>query len=420
MAAIETIGSGCRAENQGVMKMILRRKIIIPLLVILIATALIYGFSPKPIAVETVAVSRGLLQVVIEEEGKTRLKDRFEISAPVAGNLCRLDWKVGDPVKAGQQLCEITPLKSVLLDSRSKAKAEDRVAAAKASLRSTKAKVMADVASTEFAQSEYHRIKQIYDKKLISRSALERAESEQRRADATLESSRFAAETARYSLAEARNALSQFDTQGKEMSGDRVVIHSPVDGQILAIYKESEGTVSAGQVLMEIGDAGTLEVMAEVLSADAVRIQVGMDVEFERWGGEQPLTGQVRVIEPTGFTKVSALGVEEQRVRVIVDITSPIEQWTRLGDGYHVDTKFILWQKDDVLQIPENALFRYEDGWAVFVAGEDKRAELRIVKPGKRSGLYAQILSGLNAGENVITHPDELIEDGRQIGLDKK
>ncbi len=402
------------------MKMILRRKIIIPLLVILIATALVYGFLPKPIAVETVAVSRGLLQVVIEEEGKTRLKDRFEISAPVAGSLCRLNWKVGDPVKAGQQLCEITPLKSVLLDLRSKAEAEDRVAAAKASLRSAKARIMADTASAEFAQSEYHRIKQIYDKKLISRSALERAESEQHRADATLESSRFSAETARYSLAEARNALSQFATPGKEISGERVIIHSPVDGQILAIYKESEGTVSAGQVLMEVGNAAALEVMVEVLSADAVRIQVGMAVEFERWGGEQPLTGQVRVIEPIGFTKVSALGVEEQRVRVIVDITSSIEQWARLGDGYRVDTKFILWQNDDVLQIPENALFRYEKGWAVFVAGEDNRAELRTVQPGKRSGLYAQILSGLNAEKNVVTHPDELIEDGRQIRLNKK
>ncbi len=400
--------------------MILRREVIITLLVICIAAALVYGFLPKPVAVEIVTVSRGPLQVVIEEEGKTRLKDRFEISAPVAGNLCRLDWKVGDPIKVGQQLCEITPLKSVLLDPRSKAEAENRVAAAKASLRSAKARVMADAASAEFAQSEYDRIKQIYDKKLISRSALERAAAEQRRADATLESSRFAAETARYSLAEARNALSQFATQGEELSGERVVIHSPVDGQILAIYKESEGTVTAGQVLMEIGNARVLEIMVEVLSADAVRIQEDMAVEFERWGGEQPLTGQVRVIEPIGFTKVSALGVEEQRVRVIVDISSPIEQWARLGDGYRVDTKFILWQNDDVLQIPKNALFRYQDGWAVFVAGKDNRAELRTVQPGKRSGLYAQILSGLDVGEKVITHPDELIEDGRNISIEKQ
>lgn len=399
--------------------MILRRQLMIALIVMLIAGALIYGFLPRPVPVETVTVSRGALQVVIEEEGKTRLKDRFEISAPVAGTLCRLDWHVGDPVKAGQRLCEITPLKSVLLDPRSKADAEDRVLAAEAALRTAQARVTADAASAEFARSEYNRIKQVYDKKLISRSDLERAEAEKRRANATLESSRFTAENARYSLEEARNALSHFATEDEDITSEHVMIHSPVDGQVLAIYKESEGTVAAGQVLMEVGNAQALEVVVEVLSADAVRIQPGMTVEFERWGGEQTLDGLVRVIEPAGFTKVSALGVEEQRVRVIVDISSSADQWARLGDRYRVDAKFILWQGDDILQIPENALFRYDDGWAVFIANNENRAELRKVEPGKRNGLRAQILSGVEEGEKVITHPDDQIVDGRQINVTK-
>ncbi len=395
--------------------MIKSRTILIVLLVIIITGTLVYGFLPSPVPVETIIVSRGPFQVVIEEEGKTRLKDRFEISAPVAGTLCRLDWDVGDSVQAGQKLCEIAPLKSVLLDPRSKADAEDRVAAAEASLRTAKAKIVADTASAEFARSEYRRIKQVYDKKLVSHSELERAKADNRRADANLESARYAAETARYSLKEVRNALSHFAAAGNELAGERVIIHSPVKGQVLAVYQESQGAVAAGQLLMEVGNPQALEVMVEVLSADAVRIQPGMAVEFDRWGGEQSLTGQVHVIEPVGFTKVSALGVEEQRVRVIVDITSAAEQWARLGDGYRIDTKFILWQGEDILQIPENALFRHGDGWAVFVANPNNKAELRKVEPGKRSGLHAQVLNGLNEGEAIITHPEERIEDGRKI-----
>lgn len=395
--------------------MVLPRKMIIILSALLIAGALVYGFLPKPVSVETAVVTRGLLQVSIEEEGKTRLKDRFEISAPVTGTLCRIEWKVGDFVTAGQQLCEISPLKSVLLDPRSKAEAEDRVAAAEASLRTARAKAMADAASAEYAKSEYNRIKQIFNKKLISRSELERAETEKRRAMANLQSSRFAVDTAGYTLDEAKNALAHFPTEGNAAGSERIAIHAPVDGQVLAVYKESEGTVNAGQVLMEVGNPHALEVVVEALSADAVRIKPDMPVRFDRWGGNQPLEGKVRLVEPTGFTKVSALGVEEQRVRVIIDITSPPDQWAKLGDRYRVDTTFILWQQKDVLQIPENALFRSGDGWAVFVANNNNRAELRTVVPGKRNGLRAQILSGLDEGEKVITHPDEQIENGRKV-----
>ena len=397
--------------------MFTHRQFLIFLLLFILVSALFYGFSPKPIQVEVIKVSRKPLQIVIEEEGKTRLKDRFQISAPVAGTLCRLEWEVGDKVQAGQKLCEIAPLTSVLLDPRSKADAEDRVATAKANLRTAKAKVSADSASAEYALAEYKRIKKIYDKKLVSHSELERVETEKRRAYANLESSHFASESARYSLSEVQNALAHFATTGGEKDGEKIVIHSPVDGQILAIHQESEGTVQVGQILLDIGNAKSLEVEVEVLSTDAVKIQSGMLVEFNRWGGKQPLTGQVRLIEPVGFTKVSALGVEEQRVKVIIDITSPIKQWSRLGDGYRVDTQFILWQGQNILQIPENTLFRQGEEWAVFVANKDHYAELRKVKLGKRSGLYAQITNGLNEGDVIILYPDENIEDGEKIDI---
>lgn len=395
--------------------MTVKRKYLLIVFALSVSTALGYGFMPRSIWVETVTVKRGPFQVTIEEEGKTRVKDRFRISTPVAGTMHRVTWEVGDTVSAGEKLYDITPLKSVLLDPRSKAEAKDRVAAAEAALRTAQARVVADKASAEFAQAEYNRIQKIFDKKLIALSALERAESEKRRTAANLDSTRYAVDTARYTLQEARNALSHFASEGKDELSEHVVVHAPVDGQILVIYRESEGTVAAGQVLMEIGNARVLEVIVEVLSRDAVRIQPGMPVKFTRWGGDQPLEGRVQVIEPTGFTKISALGVEEQRVRIIVAFTSPDEEWARLGDGYRVDTRFILWQEDNVLQIPQNALFRHEDGWAVFVATHANKAELRTVEPGKRSGLHTQILSGLKEGESVITHPDEQIAHGKRI-----
>ncbi|MEE9494657.1 MAG: HlyD family efflux transporter periplasmic adaptor subunit [Gammaproteobacteria bacterium] len=397
--------------------MIKSGKLIIILTAILIAGALVYSFLPKPLEVTTVTVSRGPFQVILEEEGKTRLKERFKISAPVTGTLCRIGLEVGDFVSAGEKLCEITPLKSVLLDPRSKADARDRVAAAEAALRTVQAKAEADMASAEYALSEYTRLKKIYAKNLISLSALERAKKDNTLASANLRSSRSAVDTARYQLEEARNALAHFPDGGHVTDTDHFEIHSPITGQVLAVYKESEGSVTTGQILMEVGDPHDLEVMVEARSADAVRMAPGIPVLFERWGGEQPLNGLVRLIEPSGFTKISALGVEEQRVRIIIDIASPSDQWERLGDSYRVNAKFILWQEENVLQIPDNALFRYNDSWAVFIANSNKEAELRQVKPGKRSGLRAQILSGLEEGELIITHPDERIQQGRRLQL---
>jgi HlyD family secretion protein len=316
-------------------------------------------------------------------------------------------------------LCEIAPLKSVLLDPRSKAEAEDRVAAAEAILRNSQSKSMADAASAEFTRAEYKRIKSIFDKKMISRSELERIEAEKRRDAANLQSSRYAVDTARYTLEEARAALSHFATRGEEMSGERVAIHSPIEGQVLAVFHESGGVVQAGQVLMEVGDPQALEIVIELHSADAVRIQPGMRVLLEHWGGERDLEGSVRLIKPTGFTKVSTLGVEEQRVKVIVDIVSEQERWSRLGDGYRVDAKFILWEGNDILQIPANALFRYKSGWAVFIIGDNCRAEIQMVEPGKRSGLSTQILSGLNEGQKIVIHPEDTLEPGSKVKLSK-
>jgi HlyD family secretion protein len=216
----------------------------------------------------------------------------------------------------------------------------------------------------------------------------------------------------------AHTALKYSAAREPERYAEKVVIRAPISGNVLKIDHESEGVVREGQALIEIGDPRELEVEVDVLSADAVKIKPGTPVLFERWGGKVPLKGKVRVIEPAGFTKISALGVEEQRVLVISDIISPPGEWEQLGDGYRVEASFILWEDDRVLQVPASALFRYNDGWAVFVA-KNKRAELREVKFGYRNGLSAEITSGLSEGEIVITHPDSSIQDGTTVRLRK-
>ncbi|MBU1396762.1 MAG: HlyD family efflux transporter periplasmic adaptor subunit, partial [Gammaproteobacteria bacterium] len=225
-----------------------------------------------------------------------------------------------------------------------------------------------------------------------------------------------AVRVARFELEMARAAVSSAARLQAGTPAERLGVRAPVEARVLRLVRESEGTVMAGQPLIEIGNPESLEVEVEVLSTHAVKIAPGSRVILDRWGGDQAVEGSVRVIEPTGFTKVSALGVEEQRVRVIVDITTPRESWQRLGDGYRVEARFVIWEETDVLQLPASALFRQGEGWAVF-ALQDGRVKLKPVEVGQRAGLIAQLLSGLDAGEQVITHPDDKISDGTRVKL---
>ncbi len=383
---------------------------------LLIIAALFYGFRPQPIMVETAPVTRGPLQVFVEEEGKTRVTDRYEVTAPVAGTTCRLGYEVGDEVELGQTLLMLEPLQSQPLDARSRAQAEARVAAAESSLRAAEQAVKAAGADAALAKTEVNRIGKLFKQGHISRGQLDQAEARTRSTEAVERSATFNVDVALHELEVARTALKYSSSLQTDVAAEKVKVTSPIDGRILSIQHKCEGVVQAGQPLLEVGDTSALEVVVNVLSADAVRIEPGMRVLFEHWGGEQTLEGMVTTVEPVGFTKVSALGVEEQRVRVIVEFTSDPELWRRVGDGYRVEGKFILWEADDVLQIPASALFRYKDGWAVFVANADK-AELRQVEPGERNGLVAGIQEGLAENEQVITHPDDSLENGRSIEI---
>lgn len=381
------------------------------LLGLLVAAGLIYGFLPRPVPVDLAAAEIGPLTVTVEEEGRTRVMERYVVSAPVSGYLRRLGLKAGDSVAAGQTLAVIDPARSDALDPRRRGQAEAQVKAAEAALAAAQENARAAEAEARLASQELTRAEALGQANFLSRQAIDQARSRLARSQAahqaaahTVNVARFERDTARATLAHAAGPA----------SADSVTVRAPVAAQVLRLLRESEGAVATGQPLLEIGNPASLEIEVEVLSTSAVRIAPGSRVLLDRWGGEGTLEGAVRRVEPAGFTKVSALGVEEQRVRVIVDITAPRERWQRLGDGYRVEAIFVVWEKSEVLQVPASALFRHDGGWALFVV-EAGRARLRPVQIGQRSGLRTQIVSGMQAGETVIAHPDDRIGDGVKV-----
>jgi HlyD family secretion protein len=390
-----------------------RRRIAFALIVAAVAAGIFLGFRPQPVAVDSGMATRGPLRVSIQQEGRTRVVDRYVVSAPVSGYARRVELDVGDAVKRGDALAYLDPPRAEALDVRRSAEAAARVEAAQDSLSAAEQNAQAARANADLAQKELARIKALRIGKHVSAEAEDRAASQAERTASALRSAEFAVATARHLLEAERTALQYAGTGGARQP---IVVRSPVSGRVLKIPRISEGVVAAGQALLEIGDPGTLEVEVDVLTADAVRLQPGTRVVFERWGGEGELEGAVRVVEPAGFTKVSALGVEEQRVWVIVSFTSPAAQWKPLGDGYRVEARFILWEGSNVLQVPASALFREGEGWSLF-AVQEGRAVKRAVQIGQRNGLSAQILAGVNEGERVIVHPDDRVRDGVRVAL---
>ena len=387
---------------------------LISLIVVAIVVMLLVGFWPQPILVEVVTVTKAPLTVAIEEDGQTRLIDRYRISAPVAGVASRVEFEVGDAVAKGQTLLNITQLAARILDPRSRAQAVAEIAAAQAALLGAEQQVNAVVASKDLADNELRRLRTLMQRQLVAQDSLDRATADAASQAAALRSAQFNVEVRRYELQARRSTLEYQTLLAEGEAIEPVLVRAPVAGEVLKIHHECEGPVETGLPLMEIGNPAALEVVVDVLSMDAIKIQTGMRVLFERWGGDAPLEGIVRTVEPVGFTKVSALGVEEQRVWVVVAITSNVDQWQRLGDGYRVEARFILWDEDDVLQLPASSVFRYRDGWAVFVINGG-RAQRRPVTIGQRNGLSVQILAGVDSGDRVLDHPSDEVDEGVSV-----
>jgi HlyD family secretion protein len=398
------------------MQALVRRRIFIITVAVIIVLAVAYGFMPKPLPVDVAQALRGPMRVTIDEEGKTRVRDRFVISAPVAGYLRRLELEVGDPVKKGQVVAELEPLRSSVLDPRARAEALAAVSSAQAGLHAAKENAHAAESAAEYAKKNFERQKKLFGMGYIARDTIEQADADAKRTEASLLSAEAAVKVARSDLERAQSLLGHSAAEGAADRERIVAVRAPAAGRLLKLHHESEGVVNSGDPIIDTGDPEKIEVKVEVLSADAVRIKTGTPVLFERWGGAEPLSGAVRIVEPAAFTKVSSLGVEEQRVLVIADITSLPETWKRLGDAYRVEASFIIWEDRNVLQVPASALFRKGEGWAAFVY-ENRRARLREVIVNHRNGLVAEIVSGLAEKEMVITHPDESIKDGSRVRI---
>lgn len=396
------------------MNNLMRRKLMIAGFSLIVILLIAYGFLPKRQDVDLVTVQRGDFQVTIEEEGRTRLKQRYTISAPSAGYMRRVDLKVGDAVTKGQNLVVLEPLRSQALDPRSRAQAQLGASAAQAALEAAIEKERAAASDAEYIGKRLERMSNLFSKGYIAKDQFEQTETEAKKARAYHLSAKAAVNMARADLERAKTNLLNYGATKNVGKHNLIYVVSPVNGSLFRLYRESEGAVNVGEPLMDIGNQKDLEIRAEVLSSDAVKIKPGTTVLFKRWGRDETLTGVVRVVEPAGFTKISSLGVEEQRVLVIADITSAQEKWQALGDGYRLEAHFIIWEGKNILQIPSSSLFRLGDEWAVFAA-EKGKARRRIVEIGHRNGLAAEIISGLMEGEKVIAYPDDSINDGTRI-----
>ena len=380
----------------------------------IVVTALVWLLWPRPAPADFAPVTRGPLVATLDEEGETRVRDRFVISAPVSGRLLRIGLEPGDPVVAGETVVAVLqPGDPVLLDPRSRAEAEEQVRSARAELERTRhelARVEADLA---FARKEGDRARKLAAQGYLADEQLEFAELEETRAAEAIAAANHAVEGATHRLASTRARL--LDTAVSGHSGDDPVdIRAPADGVVLRRIRESEAVVPAGTTLLEIGDPADIEIVADFLSTDAVAIRSGARVLIERWGGEGALVGHVRRVEPSGFTKVSALGVEEKRVNVIIDLDTPPDGRSGLADGFRVETRVIVWEDDDVVRAPSAALFRRGDGWAAFVV-EGGRAKARAVEIGPRTPNLVAVVGGLDEGDVVVVHPADDLSDGARV-----
>lgn len=378
----------------------------------------VYAFSPKPVPVDLASVTRGPMEVFVRDEGYTRVHDVYVVAAPVSGYLLRIDSEVGDPVVANETLlADLLPTSPQFLDERSLSQARASIHSAEAALKLAQAETRDAIAQRKFAAADVRRIRPLTQKGHASQVELERAELALDSATAALDTARAAERVREGELENARAALIQ-PNRGKPSTKENIVpVTAPVNGRVLRLRQESENVVLAGTPLVEIGNPAELEIVVDLLSRDAVQVQPNAAVKILSWGGDHPLHGRVRLIEPFGFTKISALGIEEQRVNVIIDFTDPREQWSRLGHGYRVDAEILLWRGEDVVQVPTGALFRYRGDWAVFTV-QDDRAVVTRVEIGHNNGQTAEVLDGLSEGDVIVLHPSERIADG--VALERR
>jgi HlyD family secretion protein len=373
-------------------------------------TLLALAMRPRPLPVDTAALSRGPMRVTLDEEGRTQVKRRYVVSAPLAGKLLRVELKAGDHVDEGMVLARLVPLDAPLLDPRTRAEQEARLHASEAAVAQAQANVARARVANASASDDLSRKRQLAKGSAISSRELDMAETDAAARSQDLASAEFGAKVADHQLAESRAALER--RRGGRL--DEFEIAAPTSGQVLRVLRESEGVVTAGTAIVEVGDPSVLEVAADLLTVEAVRVRPGMAAYIDHWGGPRALAARVRSVEPSGFTKVSALGVEEQRVRVLLDLTAPPSEWRTLGDNFRVEVHVVAWQAEAVLRLPTAALFRRGEAWAAFFISDGK-VQARKLDIGEQSPEEAEVRGGARDGEVVVLRPGESLRDGVHV-----
>jgi HlyD family secretion protein len=387
----------------------------------LVAGGLLFAFWPQPSIVDMAQVRRGEMRVTIDEQGRTRVRDAYVVSTPVAGRLLRVEVDPGDEVVRGQTVvAQMLPANPAALDVRTREQARASVAAAEAALRLAHAEFSKAVADKDFADEELARNNRLAEQGIASQASLDLARSGARKAAAAMDTAEAAIAMREAELANARAHLIGFDDRRLAAALDdsvsaEIPLTAPATGRILRIMQQSETTLAAGTQIMEIGNVeDDLEILVELLSTDAVQVRPGDRVIIANWGGDGDLEGKVERVDPFGFTKFSALGVEEQRVNTVIRFESGREKYRGLGHGFRVEVSIVIWENEDAVIVPSSSLFRIGGDWAVFVVA-DGYARQRKVEIGRNNGIDAQVLGGIEPEETVIVYPSSSIADGAKV-----
>ena len=390
-----------------------RNAIALAILAAIVLALAAWALRPRPVLVEAGSVARGVFEQVVADDGRTRTRDRYTVSAPLAGRVERIALKAGDAVERGAVVAVLAPADPAFLDARTVRELQERVGAAEAQQRRAHADLGRAAAQRDQARADYERQDRLAREGFVSATVREQALLALQSAERAWEAAQFAEDAAGHDLAQARAALAR--SKSGEGGGDWKVT-SPVRGSVLRVVQESEAVVPAGAPLVEIADARSLEAVVDVLSQESVLIRPGMPARLDLGSGVAPLAARVRLVEPAAFTKVSALGIEEQRVNVVLDFTDPLDRVPTLGDGYRVDAQIVTARIEDAVKVPVGALFRDGEGWAVF-AIENGRAAKRAVKAPRRNALEALVEQGLVPGERVVVYPPDGLKDGSRVSL---
>ncbi len=392
-------------------------KLVTKVTIVFIAIALlVFAFIPEKRQVDLISVEKGNLTVSVEGEGKTRIHDVYTIYTPIEGRVTRIESNAGDSVTAGKTIiANMYPANPAFLDKRSEIQAKADIKGAEAALDLASSRVRQAQAKLELDQSEYKRTQELFKNNMVSTAELERAEIKltMQKAEKDTFIANKALMESRLKAAQAKSIQPEF-TDFIQSETCQICIYSPVDGHVLRILHKSESIIPVGTALVEIGDLKDLEVNIEMLSTNAVKVNVGDKAFIKRWGGIEDLAARVKVIEPSGFTKISALGVEEQRVNVILSLTDPYEKWQSLGDAFRVEAEIVIDEIQSIIKVPLSALFRQNGEWTVLKV-IDGKVVLQVVMVGKRNNLFAEVTQGLAVSEQVIIHPNNSIEVGMKV-----